>query len=110
MVTVEQVKAVYQSAELLADKMQVMAGFDQMAVAMTEVLADQNPLLLCVMNGGLMTMSELMLRLDFPLQCDYVHVSRYHGETSGQASVHWKKTPSFDLKGRVVVIVDDVLD
>ncbi|NCX94659.1 MAG: hypoxanthine-guanine phosphoribosyltransferase [Gammaproteobacteria bacterium] len=68
-----------------------------------------DPIMLCVMNGGLMTMSELAKRLNFPLEIDYVHATRYRGEFEGGA-IHWLKEPSLKLAGRVVVVVDDILD
>jgi len=61
------------------------------------------------MNGGLITTAELMLRMDFPLEQDYMHASRYRGDTSGGA-IHWVVEPKHALKDRVVIIVDDILD
>jgi hypoxanthine phosphoribosyltransferase len=110
MISLDKVKAVQATAELLVDRPTLQVGFDRMAGEMKEVLSDQNPLLLCVMNGGLLAMSELLTRLDFPLQCDYIHATRYRGETSGGASLHWKHFPSSVLENRVVVVVDDILD
>lgn len=110
MVSIKEVKAVYETAELIASKAEVMAGLDRMAVKMRAELAELDPIFLCVMNGGLIAMSELLLRLDFPLQYDYIHVSRYHGETSGSSSIHWKHEPFISLEDRVVVVVDDILD
>ncbi len=110
MVTLDKVKAVQASAELLVDLKTLHAAFDRMAAKMTQELAEQDPILLCVMNGGLLTMAELLTRLDFPLQCDYIHASRYGGETTGSDQLQWKRFPASKLKNRVVVIVDDILD
>ena len=54
-------------------------------------------------------MGHLITRLNFPLQLDYIHATRYQGDTSG-GTLEWKVKPSIELKGRVVVLVDDVLD
>lgn len=104
------IQEVFDSATLLMSKDDIMAAFDKMAAEATPVLKDKNPVLLCVMNGGLMTMSELAMRLNFPLQMDYLHATRYDGETSGGRKVFWRREPSVDLTGRCVVIVDDILD
>jgi len=66
-------------------------------------------LLLCVMTGGLVTASELFIRLDFPLQLDYLHATRYQGGTRG-SELQWITRPSQDLEGRTVLVVDDILD
>lgn len=104
------IREVFDKSTLLLSKEQIMAAFDQMAAKANEVLKDKNPILLCVMNGGLMTMSELAMRLNFPLQMDYLHATRYDGETSGGRKVFWRREPSVPLKDRCVVIVDDILD
>jgi hypoxanthine phosphoribosyltransferase len=61
------------------------------------------------MNGGLITTGKLATRLNFPLQLDYLHATRYRGETSG-SDLRWQKRPSLDLKGRVVLVIDDIFD
>lgn len=104
------INEVLEQATELVSKEELMAAFDKMAHEVTAALKDKNPVLLCVMNGGLMTMSELAMRLRFPLQMDYLHATRYMGETSGGAKVFWRREPSIDLTGRTVVIVDDILD
>lgn len=104
------IQEVLDASRLLISKEQLMSAFDQMAAQATTVLKDKNPILLCVMNGGLMTMSEFAMRLNFPLQMDYLHATRYDGETHGGRTVFWRKEPSIPMKSRVVVIVDDILD
>lgn len=70
---------------------------------------DQQPLFLCVMNGALIFMGQLLTKLNFPLQADYIQVASYHGGTkSGQ--LNWIAKPQTSLKNRNVIIVDDILD
>lgn len=104
-----QVKKVFTEADCLYDKQAVEQALDAMAAAMHEKLHDMDPLMLCVVTGGIIPMGHLMTRLHFPLQVDYIHATRYQGETSGGA-LKWLVKPNFALKDRVVVIVDDVLD
>ncbi len=108
-ITPEFIREVQAKATLLYSFAEIQTGLDTMAKKMEHELANQNPILLTVMNGGLFVASELALRLNFPLQMDYIHATRYHGEVSG-ASIHWKREPSLPLKDRVVVVIDDILD
>ena len=108
--TPEKIRDVMNSATLLHDAKAIFAAIDKLAQEMTPVLEATNPILLTVMNGGMMVASELAKRLNFPMQMDYVHATRYRGETRGGDSVHWKHQPSSLLEGRTVVIVDDILD
>ncbi|MDO8953257.1 MAG: hypoxanthine-guanine phosphoribosyltransferase [Gammaproteobacteria bacterium] len=109
-ITPELIKEVYRTAKPIFSRQDIATALDAMAVRMEAELKDQNPIILTVMNGGLITTSELALRLHFPMQMDYVHATRYRGETTGGSSVHWKHEPSLELEGRTVVIVDDILD
>lgn len=103
------IREVQAKARLLISRAEIMAAFDRLAIEMKAKLADKNPLFLVVMNGGLFCASEMLLRLDFPLQMDYVQATRYSGTTHG-STIQWKKEPGQSVKDRVIVIVDDILD
>ncbi|CAN0432910.1 unnamed protein product [Laminaria digitata] len=96
-------------ARCLFSGAQVRQVLDAMAARIAADLKDENPLLLCVMTGGIVTTSELALRLPFPLQIDYAHASRYGDRTVG-ADLHWFREPQLSLAGRQVLVVDDIFD
>lgn len=108
-ITDQQAHQVLLKAECCYTKAQIETAIDQMAAAITADLGGKNPLLLCVMTGGLIITGDLLLRLDFPLQYDYIHASRYAGKTRG-STLNWISKPHLPLKGRHVLIVDDILD
>lgn len=99
----------FERAELIYSQDQVLAAIDRLAVRLTVALAEENPLLLCVLNGGLPFTGALMQRLLFPLELSYVHVGRYGDRTQGGELV-WHSRPQTPLKDRHVVLVDDILD
>jgi hypoxanthine phosphoribosyltransferase len=105
----EDIRTVMKTSTCLYTKDQVEAALDHMAQEMNQKLANSNPIFLCVVLGGIIPMGNLLPRLDFPLELDYVHATRYKGKTRG-ADIVWKAKPSCVLKDRTVVIVDDVLD
>ena len=107
--TPEQIAEVARRSTRLIDEREIEAALDSMAVAINAELADKNPLVICIMHGGLITSGKLATRLDFPLQLDYLHATRYRGETSGQ-DLQWKVFPSESLKGRAILLIDDILD
>ncbi len=102
-------EAVRKRARLLYDAKQVGAAFDAMARAIDSELAGSDPVMLCVMTGGIVTASELALRLQFPLEIDYVHASRYGDATRG-GELQWVREPALSLQGRTVLLVDDIFD
>ncbi len=105
----QKIKEVYMRSTKLFTTQEVEQALDRMAAQIHEKLQDTNPVLLCVMVGGMVPMGNLLPRLDFPLEVDYVHATRYRGELFG-GELHWKVRPSMQLRGRTVLIVDDILD
>jgi len=105
----EQASQVLERATCLYQEAEIEAVLDNMASAITKRLGADNPILTCVMNGGLITAGKLATRLNFPLEIDYLHVSRYRDKTSG-GEFQWHRHPQASLKGRVALIVDDILD
>jgi len=104
-----EVRRVRAEADCLHPAIEVEAALDRIAERVSADYAARNPLVLCVMNGGLMTTAGLLQRLDFPLQSDYLHATRYRGKTTGGA-LHWRARPQHSLVGRAVIVVDDILD
>jgi hypoxanthine phosphoribosyltransferase len=87
----------------------VQAALDRMAVEIEARLAGRNPLVVTVMNGGLIFAGQLLPRLGFALELSYVHVRRYGQGTTGGELV-WIAGPHEPVTGRVVLLLDDILD
>ncbi len=97
------------AAECLFDATAVERAVDQLAVRLTLRLHDAHPIVMCVMNGGMILTAELLLRLQFPLEVSYVHATRYRDATQGSV-LEWRALPAADVAGRTVLLIDDVLD
>ena len=96
-------------AQPIADRDTVEAAIDRVAVQLSVQLADAYPVLMCVMNGGLVMTSRLLERFEFALQLDYLQVSRYRDGTRG-GTLTWRVEPALPLAGRTVLVVDDIFD
>lgn len=96
-------------AELLVPAEAVQAALERIAGAITADLAHCNPVVITVMTGGLVFAGQLLPRLRFPLECDYVHVRRYGRGTQG-GELQWLAGPHAELPGRDVLLLDDILD
>lgn len=107
--TLQDVRKVLDEADLLVSEVAVLSAIDRMARDITADLSESNPVVLCVMNGGLIFSGQLLLRLQFPLELDYVHAARYGHEVNG-ACLNWFARPQKDLRGRIVLLLDDILD
>lgn len=104
-----EIRSIQAQADCLHDAASVQQALDRMAAAISADLADTLPVVLCVLNGGIIPTGHLLTRLQFPLEIDYLHATRYRGETSG-ADVHWLCEPQINLRGRTVLVIDDILD
>jgi len=100
---------VLEEADLLASQAEVDRAIERMATEITGRLRDSRPLVLCVMNGGLIFSGQILPRLHFPLEIDYTQATRYGNETAG-GRLTWKAMPQRDMAGRTVLILDDILD
>src|SRR5690606_25663846 len=100
---------VRRSARVLLSASDVAAIYDRMAASITPALAERDPIVLAVMNGGVFTAIELCKRFDFPYEFAYVHATRYANTTAG-GTLDWHVEPRPELEGRAVLVVDDILD
>ncbi|TFH72326.1 hypoxanthine-guanine phosphoribosyltransferase [Gammaproteobacteria bacterium LSUCC0112] len=101
--------SVFTNARCLFSAQDIARAMDAMANDISTALRDTNPVLLCVMNGGVIFTGQLATRLQFPLQMDYVHATRYREQLSG-ADLHWRVIPATSLQGRTVLVLDDIFD
>jgi len=88
---------------------EIQATLERLAREIGARLADCNPLVITVMNGGLVFAGQLLPRLAFPLEISYVHVRRYGAGTQGGELV-WIAGPQEPVKDRTVLLLDDILD
>ena len=108
-ISTEQMREVLRDAELICPAEQVQAALHRIARQINAALAETHPLVLSVMGGAVVFTGQLLPLLDFPLDFDYVHVSRY-GDARHGGQMHWKVEPRENVRGRVVLVLDDILD
>jgi hypoxanthine phosphoribosyltransferase len=72
-------------------------------------MGDAFPLVLSVMGGAVVFTGMLLPKLQFPLEFDYIHLSRYNNKTVG-GEMQWRVAPRESVKDRVVLVLDDILD
>ena len=105
----QHIRDVYEHATCLFSKEEVESSLDRIADEISDKLRDTNPIIMCVMIGGLVPLGNLLPRLDFPLEVDYIHATRYESGTEGKA-LSWRYEPKRTVKDRTVLVVDDILD
>lgn len=106
---IKEVNSILENAECLYSQTELSDALDRMANEITQKLKDTHPLILCVMTGALIPTGHLVTRLHFPIEMDYLHVTRYRGTNRG-GDLHWLVEPRQSLQDRTVLIVDDIMD
>ncbi len=109
MLTEAQAWRALEEADLLVSSEEVDRAIARIAGEITARFRNRYPMLLCVMNGAVFFCGQLLPLLRFPLHLDYVHASRYGSEIEGQRLV-WRAHPPDTVKGREVIVLDDILD
>ncbi|NYE27461.1 hypoxanthine phosphoribosyltransferase [Rhodanobacter sp. K2T2] len=97
------------TADLLHERQEIDSVIAEMAHKIDAALDGERPVFLTVMNGALIFAGQLALAIRTDLEFDYVHATRYRGETTG-SELHWLREPQVSLVDRVVLLVDDILD
>jgi hypoxanthine phosphoribosyltransferase len=101
--------AVRAHSDVLFDRASVQRAVDALAGRLAPRYAGQNPLLLCVLTGGMPFTTWLAQRFPFRVEVDCVRVSRYGAGTAGGA-LSWSAMPRTPIAGRHVLVLDDVFD
>lgn len=109
LLSTEEANTILAGAEEIVSATDITEVLNQLATDITAVLSDQNPIVLCIMNGAIIFSGQLLPLLNFPLSFDYLHFTRYNNTTQG-GQISWKIAPQASLEGRIVLVLDDVLD
>ncbi|MEN8108127.1 MAG: hypoxanthine-guanine phosphoribosyltransferase [Pseudomonadota bacterium] len=104
------IKALRDNAVMLYSPDDIHQALDRMATEIEASLAGTVPVVLVVLTGGIIPAGHILTRLSFPLEIDYLHATRYQGNTTGSDEVQWACRSRIPLEGRTVLVIDDILD
>ena len=97
------------NSRLVFSNTEISDALEKLAGKLNIQLKGETPVVLCVMQGGLVFSGHLIPRLECMLEIDYIHATRYDNKTSGGELV-WKAYPVTPLTDRTVLVLDDILD
>jgi len=96
--------------EILLSEEQIKARVREIGEQITRDYAGKNLLMVSVLKGSVIVMADLMRAIDLPMQIDFMCVSSYGSGTETKGSVKILKDLDVDIKGRDLLIVEDILD
>jgi hypoxanthine phosphoribosyltransferase len=102
-------RKILEESTLIATREEVMASVDRMAADINEYYGDREIIMLAVMTGAILPATWIASRLTMPLRMDFVHATRYSGQTEG-GQLEFRVPPRLNLQDQEVLIVDDIYD
>src|SRR3989337_277347 len=101
--------AFLENSDLVCGERDVQVAIERLAAEVSERLRDAYPLVLVVMGGAVVFAGQLLPGLRFPLDLDSVHATG-SGTATGGGGIAWRVAPPADVRGRTVLLLDDILD
>lgn len=102
-------RAFLENSDLVCDEGTIQGAMARLADEISARLRDSYPMVLVVMGGAVVFAGQLLPRLRFPLDLDYVHATRYGSATTG-GGIAWRVHPPEGVRGRTILVLDDILD
>jgi hypoxanthine phosphoribosyltransferase len=101
--------AFLEQSDPISSAADVQSAIGRLAAEIQQQFKDRYPLVLSVMGGAVVFAGQLLPLLRMPLDLDYIHVSRYGAATIG-GGIEWRVEPPLNVRGRTVLVLDDILD
>ncbi len=95
---------------VLITEQELVARVRELGASITEDYSGRAPLLIGVLKGAFMFMSDLARAVDLPVEFDFMAVSSYGHSTRSSGVVRIVKDLDLDLTGRDVILVEDIVD
>jgi hypoxanthine phosphoribosyltransferase len=97
------------TADEIVTSPEVRAAVERMGADISRRLEAEFPVVLAVMGGAAVFIGQLLPLLHFPLEFGAIEVTRYNNDIQGR-EITWRLPPRDNVRGRVVLVVDDILD
>ena len=96
--------------EVLLTQEQIEAKVQELAAQITAEYADKNPIFVGVLKGVVIFFADMVRKMHFPCEIDFMCISSYGAGANSSGNIQVKKDISVDIKGRHVVILEDIYD
>lgn len=102
---------IYQDlTKILVKKEDIKAAVEQLGRRLTQDYAGKSPVLIGILKGAVVFYSDLIREIDLPVTCDFMAASSYGSGTESAGSVRILKDVEHDVRGRDVILVEDIVD
>ena len=96
--------------KVLYARQEIEAAVTRLAAEITRDYRERNPLVVGVLKGCFVFMSDLVRRLEFPLETDFIQLSSYGRSTNSSGKIKIAQDLKTPVNGRDVLVVEDIVD
>lgn len=96
--------------KILIEEKELQAKVAELGSKITEDYKDKDLLIICVLKGAVIFVSDLIRKIDLPLDIDFMAISSYGANTKSSGVVRILKDLNMGIEGRHVLIVEDIID
>lgn len=94
----------------LVTKQQINDKIHEVAAQVSEDYRDKNPMVVAVLKGAVNTLVAFTQALSIPVEIDFMSLSSYGSGTVSSGTVTVRQDLSADVRGRHILIVEDIVD
>ena len=98
------VERVMLTQEEIAEKVKLIAQ------KLDKLYENRTPVVVCILKGSVVFYSDLIRNMNTPIELDFMSVSSYGAGTVSSGELNIKKDLSCDIRGRDVLLVEDIID
>ena len=95
---------------IMIDENAIQTRVIELAKQLDKVYAGKNPIVICILKGSVIFYADLIRNMETPIELDFMAVSSYGAGTTSSGDLKIKKDLTSDIKGRDVLIVEDIID
>lgn len=95
---------------VLFTKDKIAATVNKLAAEIRQDYLSKNPILIAVLKGSFMFLADLIRRLDFPLEVEFIRLSSYGGGRESSGKIKVVQDIQSEVRGRHVLVIEDILD
>lgn len=96
--------------ELVLAAEQIQARVRELAAQLSTELTGKRPLLVGILNGAFIFLSDLVRHLTVPVQIDFIRLASYGDSDTSSGKITMTKDLELPLEGRDVIVVEDIVD
>ena len=95
---------------ILFTRDEIAATVNRLAAEIRRDYLTKHPILIAVLKGSFMFLADLIRRLDFPLEVEFVRLSSYGRGKESSGKIKLAQRPQAKVKGRHVLVIEDIID